>query len=141
MAVNTYGSAAYNLAMLDVKSNNKGMLIPRMTSSRRDAIITPVEGLMVYITTDSTFYYYRTSGWDKVGRASTGWDIGSTGIYTDSLVGIGTSSPNAKPEVYDNNSDTTLFVNNANDDNDEHYGFYNKFNSSGTGWQYGIYPS
>ena len=38
-------------AMLDVKSTTKGMLVPRMTTTQRDAITTPATGLMVYNTT------------------------------------------------------------------------------------------
>ena len=38
-------------AMLDVKSTSKGMLVPRMTKSQRDAISTPAAGLLVFNTT------------------------------------------------------------------------------------------
>ncbi|MBL7103010.1 MAG: hypothetical protein ISS18_01650 [Bacteroidales bacterium] len=50
-------------AMLDVKSLNKGLLIPRMTSAQRDAITTPATGLLVYITTDNNFYYFDGADW------------------------------------------------------------------------------
>lgn len=35
-------------AALDVSSNNKGILIPRLDSAQRVAISNPAEGLMVY---------------------------------------------------------------------------------------------
>lgn len=38
-------------AALDIVSSDKGMLIPRMTSTQRTAISNPAEGLMVYDTT------------------------------------------------------------------------------------------
>lgn len=38
-------------AMLDVKSTDKGMLIPRMTETQRDNINSPATGLMVYNNT------------------------------------------------------------------------------------------
>lgn len=37
-------------AALDITSTNKGILIPRMTTAQRTAIITPASGLIVYDT-------------------------------------------------------------------------------------------
>ncbi len=37
-------------AMLDVKSANKGVLIPRLSFEQRNAIVSPAEGLMVFCT-------------------------------------------------------------------------------------------
>ena len=34
-------------SLLDITSTTKGILIPRMTKAQRDAIVTPVQGLMV----------------------------------------------------------------------------------------------
>ena len=50
VAVNSDGSAANNSAMLDVKSNSKGLLPPRMTRAELNAIPSPAEGLIVYCT-------------------------------------------------------------------------------------------
>ncbi|NRT14024.1 hypothetical protein HNP99_000349 [Flavobacterium sp. 28A] len=52
-------------AVLDVSSTTKGMLTPRMTTTQRNAITTPANGLMVYDTTLKSFYYYEatTSLW------------------------------------------------------------------------------
>ncbi|MCK9424163.1 MAG: hypothetical protein M0Q38_16375, partial [Bacteroidales bacterium] len=41
-------------AMLDVKSTTKGFLPPRMTASQRNAIVNPVNGLMVYCSNCGT---------------------------------------------------------------------------------------
>lgn len=49
-------------ALLDLTSNTKGMLVPRMTSLLRDNISTPSQGLLIYNTTDLEFNYYE-SGW------------------------------------------------------------------------------
>ncbi len=64
VAVNTDGSAADGSAMLDVKSDSKGILIPRLTASQRDQISSPATGLMVY-QTDATegFYFYDGTNW------------------------------------------------------------------------------
>ncbi|MBN1340699.1 MAG: right-handed parallel beta-helix repeat-containing protein [Bacteroidales bacterium] len=54
---------ADNSAMLDVKSTSKGLLIPRLTTSERNSISSPATGLMVYVTTDNTYYYYDGASW------------------------------------------------------------------------------
>ncbi|MGE5520452.1 MAG: hypothetical protein ACM3VS_11040, partial [Candidatus Dadabacteria bacterium] len=41
VGINADGSTPDNSAMLDVKSNTKGLLIPRMLQSERNAIVSP----------------------------------------------------------------------------------------------------
>ncbi len=64
VAINTDGADADASAMLDVKSENKGMLIPRLSASQRGQIGSPATGLMVY-QTDGTegFYFYNGTTW------------------------------------------------------------------------------
>jgi len=64
VAINTDGSSANAAALLDVKSTTKGILIPRMLNTERNAIASPVAGLLIY-QTDGTagFYYYSGSAW------------------------------------------------------------------------------
>jgi hypothetical protein len=50
-----------NSALLDVKSSDKGMLVPRMTSAQRRAISQPAKGLLVY-QTDSIPGFYVNDG-------------------------------------------------------------------------------
>ncbi len=51
-------------AMLDVFSIAKGLLIPRLTQSRRDLIFSPATGLLIYQTNNTPgFYYYNGSSW------------------------------------------------------------------------------
>ncbi len=54
-------------AILDIKSTDKGMLIPRMTAEERDGIPSPANGLLVYVTDESTFYYFDGLTWEEVG--------------------------------------------------------------------------
>ncbi len=84
VAVNTDGTNPNGSAMLDVKSTDKGLLIPRMTAAQRDAISTPAQGLMVFVTDDNSFYYYDGSTWQAVGRGTSGWDMNSSIVYADS---------------------------------------------------------
>lgn len=68
-AINTTGSASDPSAMLDVASNNKGILIPRMSTTERIAITTPATSLMVYQTDGlKGYYYYDGSVWVKIGE-------------------------------------------------------------------------
>jgi hypothetical protein len=48
VAINTDASAPHNSAMLDIKSNNKGFLPPRMTWPQIQAIQNPAPGLLVF---------------------------------------------------------------------------------------------
>jgi hypothetical protein len=53
-------------AVLEISSagNNKGILIPRITATQKDAIVNPAEGLLIYQTTAPTgFYYYTGTAW------------------------------------------------------------------------------
>ena len=47
-------------AQLDVSSTTKGLLIPRMTTAQRTAIVAPVKGLMVFDNDTNSFYQYST---------------------------------------------------------------------------------
>jgi len=61
VAINSDGSPPDNSAMLDVKSHNKGMLIPRMTLAEILSISNPANGLQVYNTDDKKTYVYIAS--------------------------------------------------------------------------------
>src|ERR1041385_3582077 len=51
-------------SLLEIKSTAKGLLIPRMTLTQRNAIATPATGLMIYQTNNTAgFYYYNGSAW------------------------------------------------------------------------------
>ena len=58
-------------SMLDIESNEKGVLIPRMTAMERLAITTPAEGLMVYQSDDVIgFYFFDGTSWDRILKES-----------------------------------------------------------------------
>lgn len=65
VAINNDGSVADGSAILDVKSTNKGLLIPRMGKTQRTSIVNPAAGLIVYQNgPDSTgLYFYNGSSW------------------------------------------------------------------------------
>ena len=61
-------------AMLDITSTTSGLLTPRMTTAQRLAIVTPVDGLIVYDTTMKFFFHYNstTSSWIRISSESNG---------------------------------------------------------------------
>ncbi|MCH2045991.1 MAG: hypothetical protein MK212_17885, partial [Saprospiraceae bacterium] len=50
VGINNDGTDPDASAILDIKSTTQGLLIPRMTSTQRDAIGTPATSLMIYNT-------------------------------------------------------------------------------------------
>ena len=50
-------------AILDITSTAKGVLIPRLSLAERDAIPNPAQGLMVFVTTDTSFHYFTGDQW------------------------------------------------------------------------------
>jgi len=64
LGINEDGSAPDASAILDIKSTNKGILVPRLTQVQRIAIANPAEGLLVYQNDgDDGFYYFDGSNW------------------------------------------------------------------------------
>jgi len=99
-AVNTTGASADPSAILDLSSNNSGILIPRMTEAQKNSINTPATGLMIYQTDGATgFWYYDGNVWlQSLGAAGATGAIGATGATgsagTSGLLPSGTSAGN-----------------------------------------------
>ena len=53
-------------AMFEVRSVDKGMLLPRMTTAQRDAIASPAPGLAIFNTTTNCLEYYTSIGWMSI---------------------------------------------------------------------------
>ncbi len=56
----------HSSALLDVQGNSKGVLIPRLTYQQRNAIPEPANGLLVFLTNDSSFYYHHGGVWFRI---------------------------------------------------------------------------
>src|SRR5688500_9331210 len=63
VSINTTAAPPAASSMLDISSTTSGILIPRMTTSERDAIGTPATGLMIFNTTTNSFNYWNGSSW------------------------------------------------------------------------------
>lgn len=101
-------------SMLDVTSNSKGILIPRMLQSERTGISSPATGLLVYQTDGSKgFYYFDGAIWVQLAAGALSgsgandflarWSGGglTTGVTQDNgtNVGIGTAPTANKLDV------------------------------------------
>jgi len=63
VAINEDNTAPNASAMLHVKSTTKGMLIPSMTETQRNAIVSPAEGLIIYNTTTGQINQRQGGAW------------------------------------------------------------------------------
>ena len=53
-------------AILDIRSSTLGVLLPRMTTTQKNAIATPATGLIVYDTTLNKLALYTGSAWETI---------------------------------------------------------------------------
>ena len=61
-------------AILHLESTDKGILISRLTTAQMNLVLFPANGLMVYNTDSSCFFYYKQTAWFSLCNG------GSTGI-------------------------------------------------------------
>lgn len=129
VGINT--TAPDSSAVLDLNANNKGLLIPTMTTTQREAMqVAPpatglADGLLVYDTDYKRFYFWDTSvskwvvlnNWRKEYTSNTADDEPVTIVLeNNSNVGIGQPAPNSKLTVNGNltvGSNTTAPANGA----------------------------
>jgi len=138
VGINTDNADPDASAMLDVKSTNKGLLIPRMTTSQRTTISNPANGLLVFDSTTGSFWFFNTA-WaelksddaieiadadndtkvqvekaadeDKIRFAVAGTEAMT--IDNNGRVGIGTTNPSRKFEVLTAEDEFGLFHTNG----------------------------
>ncbi len=53
-------------AMFEVRSTEKGLLPPRLTTAQRDAIGNPAPGLIIFNTTQNCLEFYTSIGWISI---------------------------------------------------------------------------
>lgn len=117
---------AESSAMLDVMSTTKGMLVPRLTTAQRNAITNKATGLLVFDTTEGSFYFYNGTQWVNLTSGNASGVLGYTApdkVYLSDVndkFGIGTIAPTNKLDVKadgSNGIDQAIFnvVNNEGD--------------------------
>ncbi len=114
-------------ALLDISSTTKGFLGPRMTQTQRDAIVSPVAGLLIYQTNNTSGYYYYTgSSWMQLRAPAPNKNLNNltapTGVnvellpLTDNLINLGSATKNWR-DIYSTGSfyiDGSKFLTNPN---------------------------
>ncbi|MDA3868192.1 MAG: hypothetical protein PF489_15780, partial [Salinivirgaceae bacterium] len=92
---------AHQSALLDLYSESKGLLVPRLTQVEMENINVPAAGLLVYNKTRNNFFFYTGTEWLAVGV--TGYFLENAGnLHTreDTVhFGIGTTTPLSKLTV------------------------------------------
>ena len=66
VSINTSGAPPDNSAMLDVQSSSQGFLPPRLTTSERDAISNPAEGLIIYNKDKKLVEFFNGTEWTQI---------------------------------------------------------------------------
>lgn len=88
------GTTAPNTSsILDITSTNSGILIPRMTSAQRTAIAAPANGLIVYDTTTTSFWYFTGTIWVQLLNNTNGWTLSGNTIAATNFIGTTNAQP------------------------------------------------
>lgn len=64
-------------SLLELQSNDRGLLVPRMTAVQRNAIANPANALLVFDTDSGCFFYYTSAQWVSLCKLS--GPVGPTG--------------------------------------------------------------
>jgi hypothetical protein len=91
VSFNTDGSASDGSAMVDIKSTNKGLLIPRVAltaTSSESPVTTPASSLLVFNTATASdvtpgYYYWSGSKWERLSSTGSPEIIGVTQVTGD----------------------------------------------------------
>ena len=85
LGINTSGPNDASVA-LQVDSTTKGFAPPRMTTAQRDAIVSPIDGLILYNTTSKTFQYRINGVWEEFGMQSAAITSATAAINTTETI-------------------------------------------------------
>ena len=95
-------------SLLEIKSTTKGVLIPRMTLTQRNAIASPAQGLMIFQTNNTAgFYYYDGTAWKSI-APKTNWSLTGNAGTNASTNFIGTID--AQPLVFKVNNTRAGYI-------------------------------
>ena len=111
IGINANGAMPHVSALLDIDGSaivgtKRGVLIPRVTSAERTAIVTPATSLLVFDTSLNGFWYYDGAAWVSLftgPEVDPTWD--GSALFTGATwrsgdVGLGlTAAPNSKLQV------------------------------------------
>lgn len=84
----------HTTAQLEISSSNRGLLIPRMTETQRNAIVTPATGLLVFQTDGAAgFYYHNGTTWQQLNPSNNWLLTGNTGNASTHFIGTTDGQP------------------------------------------------
>jgi hypothetical protein len=66
-------------AILEVSSNSKGMLLPRLSTAARLAIASPAQGLTVFDTDSKAYWYFSGITWERLTSTADNQNLGFGG--------------------------------------------------------------
>jgi hypothetical protein len=66
VSINNNGMSADNSTIFDLSSTSQGLLIPRMTTAQRDAIVSPALSLLIFNITTNCFEAYVNGQWYSI---------------------------------------------------------------------------
>ncbi len=89
-------------AILEIKSNSKGVLIPRYSTSDRNNISSPAPGLLVFDYETKSFWYY-SGGWKELGKNRKAHEISNEIGHTKITVEDTPDEDNIKFSVLNSN--------------------------------------
>jgi len=68
IAINTTGDLPHASAILDISTTDKGLLIPRMNTAQRDAILNPANALLIQNTDNKCIEAYINGTWECIAK-------------------------------------------------------------------------
>lgn len=107
VGINSDNSAPHPSAQLDIKSTDKGLLIPRLNTLERNAIQNPEIGLMVFDKDFQEIFVYNSDGWKQGTMSKLPLDIIVNNSFnvlriTNNTLGISPSGYNTSAEFIHN---------------------------------------
>lgn len=110
------GGNPHSTAALEVRSANKGMLMPRLTGEARQAMFNTPAGMMVYDTDASTFFYHDGNKWrpfsdPNLDSTLFDYDLGAPEVTANMTVFTTTTAKSGL--LYDNGGPSGNYSNNA----------------------------
>lgn len=128
-------------AILEVKSNSKGLLIPRMNSGQRTGMtLGPTDrGMMVFDGTLNQFMFFDGLAWQGISVDTALWKTDGTDVYrTTGKVGIGTDNPLSKLHLKNDQGTISARIENTYTGAASSYGVLLDNNSESTNDRYGM---
>ena len=129
-------------AALDIKAANKGLLIPRTSTTSRLGITTTAKGMLLYDTTTASFWYHTGTVWTELTSSTNVWSTnGNGGTTAANFIGTTDFQPlrfrlnNASAGIIDSGTFNTAFGfaalrNNTGGTSNTALGYYALFNNT-----------